>query len=186
MALLDANLQFSNAQVVTATAASTGTLDLASMTMKTTTFTPGDAGNIGPNQTYFGEDLGIGSGRGEPRVTVEVGVAMDTLTTLQLAFQGAPDNATAHASGNISDLTFVTFVETGTIALALLTAGARIWSVAWPKRKIAAALSRFVRLNYTVVGSSNVAGTINADVGLGGDDAQDTLIQYGSGYTVGA
>jgi hypothetical protein len=187
MGMLDAQLQFSSGQAVTASAQSTNFYDQLTGALLTTTFTPTPTGAIWPvNETYFGEDLGLGKGPGTPRVVVEVGTAFATLTSLQIQFQGAPMNSTAFASGNRSDLVFATYIQTDTIAVALLTAATRVASFDWPMRKTGQSLPRFVQLNYVVGGSSATAGTITADVTLGDDDAQSTLSQYGSNYHVAA
>lgn len=185
MAMLDKQLQFSNGQAITATAASTNVLDLLTSDQDTTTFNTAPSSTFG-NATFFGEDLGIaGPSVGTPQVQVMSGAAAFlTLTSLNIQFQGAPNNATAQASGLISDLTFVTYIETGTIAVALLTASKMIARFAWPKRQIAAALPRFVRLNYVVAGSNATAGSLTADVANATPDAVDTLGQYPSGYKV--
>ena len=187
MGMLDAQLQFSAAQAVTASAQSTNFYDQLTGQLLTTTFTPTPTGAIWPvNETYFGEDLGIGKGPGTPRIVVETGTVFATLTSLQIQFQGAPMNNTAFGSGNRSDLVFVTYIQTDTIAVALLTANTRIASFDWPMRKTGQALPRFVQLNYAVAGSNATTGTINADITLGDDDAQSTLSQYGSNYHVAA
>jgi hypothetical protein len=189
MGMLDASLQFSSAQAITASAQSTNFYDALTGQLLTTAFTPTPTGAIWPvNETYFGEDLGIGKGAGTPRVIVEVGTAFATLTSLQIQFQGAPVNGTAFISGNRSDLLFVTYIQTDTIAVALLTANTRIASFDWPMRKAPAtiALPRFYQLNYVVAGSNATTGTVNADVTLGDEDAQGTLQNYGSNYHVAA
>lgn len=181
--MLDANLQFSNAQAITVDAASTGFYDQLAGTMGTTTFTnpPETHGNA----TYFGEDLGIGKGVGTPRVVVTVGTAFLSIVTLTIEFRTAPDNVTAHASLLRSDLTFTPAIVTPAIALALLTANTRIASFDWPKRKVGQALPRFVDLNYDV-STSATAGTVTTDVTLGEDDATGTLGQYPSNFVVAA
>ena len=187
MGMLDANLQFSAAQAVTGSAQSTNFYDQLTGTLGTTTFTPSPAGYIIPvNETFFGEDLGIGKGPGTPRVQVNVGTAFLTLTSLQVQFRGAPENSTAHGTGNRSDLTFAIYMQTDTIALSLLTANTRIASFDWPMRKTGQGLPRFVDLNYVVGGSNATAGTLTADVTLGDEDAQSTLPQYGSNFHVAA
>jgi hypothetical protein len=189
MGMLDASLQFSAAQAITVTAQSTNFYDALTGQSLTTTFTPTPTGAIWPvNETYFGEDLGIGKGAGTPRILVEVGTAFATLTSLQIQFQGAPLNNTAFGNGLRSSLTFVTYIQTDTIALSLLTANTRIASFDWPMRKAPAtiALPRFYQLNYVVAGSTETTGTVNADVTLGDEDAQATLQQYGSNYHVAA
>lgn len=184
MGMLDLQLQFSNAQAITATAASTSFYDALTGDIDTTTFAKSPANIIPVNETFFGEDLGIGKGLGTPRVVVNVGTAFLTLTSLQVAFRGAPNNATAQASGNRSDLTFTNYILTDTIALALLTINTRIAAFDWPMRKTGATIPRFYDLNYVVAGSNATAGTVTSDVTIGDDDAQTTLNQYGSNYKV--
>lgn len=184
MGMLDATLNFSLAQAITASAASTNFYDQLNGSSGTTTFTPSPPNIFSVTQTFFGEDLGIGKGLGTPRVVVNTGTAFATLTSLQIQFQGAPENSTAHASGNRSDLTFVTYIQTDTIAVALLTANTRIAAFDWPMRKTGQALPRFVQLNYVVGGSNATTGTITSDVTIGDDDAQTTMAQYGRNYSV--
>jgi hypothetical protein len=189
MGMLDLSLQFSNAQAVTASAQSTFFYDQLTGQQLTTTYTPTPAAIFSSTQTFFGEDLGIGKGPGTPRVVCNVIQAFNTLTTMTIQFQGAPENATSHASGNRSDLVFVTYIQSDTIALALLTANTRVFAFDWPMRKVNAnwaGLPRFVQLNYVVAGSSATLGTITSDVTLGDDDAQTTLPQYGRNYAVAA
>jgi hypothetical protein len=185
MGMLDASLQFSAAQAVTASAASTNFYDQLTGQSLTTAYTPTPAGtSFSVNQTFFGEDLGIGKGPGTPRVVVNTGTAFATLTSMQIQFRGAPENVTSHASGLRSDLVFVIYIETDTIPVAALTANTRIASFDWPMRQTGKALPRFIDLNYAVTGSNATTGTINADVTLGDDDAITTLSQYGSNYKV--
>lgn len=183
--MLDANLQFSDGQAVTASAASTYMYDQLTGEKETTTFQTVPKNTWG-NATYFGEDLGIGQGVGTPRVVVSVGTAFLTLTSLTVEFQAAPNNITAQASGNRSDLTFVTSMRAAAIGVALLTLNTRIASFDWPMRSAGQPLPRFVQLLYTVGGSNASAGTLKADVTLGPDDATGTMGQYPSGYAVGA
>jgi len=185
MGMLDAKLQFSAGQVITASAQSTYFYDQLTADQDTTTFNTSPS-DIWGTATYFGEDLGIGKGLGTPRILVNTGTVFATLTSLQVAFQGAPNNATAQASGNRSDLVFVTYIESAAIGVALLTANSRIMSFDWPMRETGQALPRFVQLDYIVGGSSATTGTITADVTLGDDDATNTLPQYPNNYSVAA
>lgn len=185
MGMLDASLQFSNAQAVTASAASTYFYDQLTGQQLTTTFTPAPPAITG-RATYFGEDLGIGKGLGTPRVVVNVGTVFATLTSLTIAFQGAPNNSTAAGSGNRSDLTFVDYIRTDAIGVSLLTANTRVAAFDWPRRAVGRDLPRFIQLYYTVGGSNATTGTLTADVTLGDDDAQDTLKNLTNNYTVAA
>lgn len=185
MGMLDSRLQFSNAQAITADAASTYMYDQLTGDQDTTTFDTAPK-NIWGSATYFGEDLGIGKGLGTPRVVVNVGTVFATIVTLQIQFQGAPNNSTAQASGNRSDLTFVTYIETDDIPLAALTANTRIASFDWPMRRTSVSgLPRFVQLNYNVA-TSATTGTLTSDVTLGDDDAQGTLQKTSANYSVAA
>lgn len=190
MGMLDAKLQFSNAQTLTASAASTYMYDQLTGDQDTTTFDI-TSSYVHGQSTYFGEDLGIGKGAGTPRVVVNIGTAVTTggaTTGITFAFQGAPNNVTAAASGLRSDLTFVAYMQTASLALSALTANTRILAFDWPMRATpnAVGLPRFVQLYYTADGGSAGGGTITADVTLGDDDAQATLQQYPNNYTVAA
>lgn len=183
--MLDDKLTFSDAQAITATAASTYMYDQLTGEKDTTTFDTTPKAQWGPNATYFGEDLGIGQGMGTPRVVVNTGAAaFATLTSLAILFQGAPNNVTAQASGLRSDLVFVTYMQTPVILTALLTASQQIASFDWPMRALGNALPRFVQLDYVVAGSNATAGTVTSSITLGPNDAQGTLGQYPSGYSV--
>lgn len=183
--LMDQNLQFSNAQAVTATALSTKAIDLlAGVAIASAGAYTTPASIIG-NAATFGMDFGIGMHSGIPRV---VGTAIAAFTaggagTMQVQFQGAADSA----SGTLAGYTWVTYGQTDTIAKTLLTASTRIFSFDWPMRKIGAALPRFVVLNYVVATGPMTAGTVTADVAMGGsDDALGTLGQYPANFTVAA
>lgn len=182
MALQDQNLVLSNAQAVTATAASTNTYDLETGLLVTTTFTKTPAAIIG-NATYFGEDLGFGRGKGTPAIEVFSGSGTPAAaTSLQVSFQGAPMNNTAFASGNVSDLTFTPYIQTGAIPLASILASSRICVFDYPARQVKIGMPRFVNLNYIVAGSNFTGLTLTSYINLGGTSAQDTLGQYASNY----
>lgn len=184
--MLDQKLQFSEAQAITATAASTYMYDLLTGESLTTTFTPTPPSDWG-NATYFGEDLGIGQGPGTPRVVGSTVAAFAPGTgTVTVQFQGAPENATAHGNGLRSALVWTTYIQTDAVAGSLLTANSEAFSFDWPKRKPGQELPRFVQLNYVVASGPFTGGTINAGVSLGPNDAVGTLGKYSSNYTVGA
>lgn len=102
------------------------------------------------NATVFGADMGVGRGI---RVGCLVGTALTGGTSMNVAFQGAPDNG-SNAPG-----TYTTFAETGAIPTADLTAGARIGTFDVPRALPDGSLVRFVRLLYTPVGTFS-GGTI--------------------------
>lgn len=183
MALMDINLQFSNAQAITSTALSTNAIDLLAgvKTASASAYTT-PAAIIG-NVSVYGAEFGIGSTGGVPRV---VGNAVAAFTsgggsaTLTVQFQGAKDSG----SGTLSGYSWVTYAQTGTIGQSALTASTRIFSFDWPHRQVAAALPRFVVLNYVVASGPMTGGTVTTDIQMGGDDGQATLIQYPSNFTV--
>ncbi len=179
--LTDNNLVLSNAQAVTATAASTNAYDIETGTTFATSFV--NPNDIIGNATYFGEDLGLGRGKGEPTWQVFTGPGTPAVaTSLQLQFRGAPDNVTAHASLLRSDLTFVIYIETDAILLASILASQRIADYAIPRRRHAAALPRFYDCNYVVGGSSFTGLTLTTYITTGDTSAQTTLGQYASNY----
>jgi hypothetical protein len=177
--LADQNLVLSSAQAITATAQSTnaydilngGTLAVASGAYTTNAI-------IG-NASVFGEDLGLGRGKGTPAIEVFSGTGTPiTATSLQIALQGAVDAGT----GNTSGLTYTTYIETGAIPIASILASARLAAFDFPRRQVKSAMPRFIALDY-IVGGSNFSGlTVNAYVNLGGTSAQDSLGQYASNY----
>jgi hypothetical protein len=179
--LMDQNLVLSAAQAVTATAASTNTIDLlqglAIATGAGTYPVPPNA--IIGNATFFGEDLGLGRGKGEPVFVVTTGSGTPAAaTSLQIAVQGAVDNG----GGTIAGLTFVPYIETRAIPLASIAASTRIATIAWPRREQGQGLPRFINLNYIVVGAAFTGLTLSADITLGPDTAQGTLGQYPANY----
>ena len=181
--LTDQNLVFSDGQAITATAASTNTYDIELGTMITTALTAVPAAIIG-NATYFGEDLGLGRGVGTPTAVVFTGSGTPiTATSLQIAFQGAPLNATAAGNGLVSSLVFTVYIETDAIPLASILASIRLAEFDLPRRSPpGVAMPRFLNFNYTV-GGSNFAGlTLKTYIALGDTSAQNTLGQYASNY----
>jgi hypothetical protein len=181
--MLDINGQFSSAQAVTATALSTKAIDLrqglAIPSGGAYTNPPDIIGNV----ALFGMDFGIGNTQGVPRI---VGTAIAAFTaagaaTMQVQFQGVVDPN----NGTLAGAAWVTYGQTDTIAKTLLTASTRIFSFDWPMRKIGQALPRFVVLNYVVATGPMTAGTVTADLSVGGaDDATGTLGQYPANFTV--
>lgn len=140
--ILDNNWVFSNGQALTVTAASTNQIDL-------TGAGSGNAPNLSfGNATTFGEDLGTGTGGEVPQIIALIGATTPTGgTSINVQFQGAPDNG-SNAPG-----AFTTYVETGVIPIAQLSANALLMRIAYPRRIIGIALPRFIRLNYTIVGT---------------------------------
>jgi len=135
--LLDVLTQFSDAQAITASAASTNVVDLGA------SGTP----------VYSSKALNNDSGRGCPiSLLIQVTEDFATLTSLTVAFETDDDVAFGSA----------TVLNEQTIAVADLLAGRTFNPSFVPKY-----LERYVRLNYTVTGSDATAGTITAAMTAG-------------------
>lgn len=168
---LDSQLQFSNAQAVTVTAASTNVIDLAGLGSGNTVT------NIIGNATVFGMDIGVGDVPGTPKLLVSTIAAFVGGTSINVQFQGAIDN------GSGSPGTWNTYAESGAILTASLTANTQILKIDVPEviPDPGGPLPRFLRLNYLVVGTYT-GGTINADIIR---DRQDwTAGKYPSNFAV--
>lgn len=132
--ILDKTLEFSDAQAITATAASTNVIDL------------------GATGTPFGgvaltRNLGIGP---EIPVSVRVVTSFATLTSLTVAVQTSPDNSTW------------TTIESGRVVpVAELIAGHQFSVPCCLEEGVKV---RYVRLNYTVTGSNATAGAVSAGI----------------------
>jgi len=179
MALQDQNLVLSSAQAITATARSTLAYDLLNgNTLASAAGAYTSVAIIG-NATTFGEDLGLGRGKGTPSIEVFSGPGTPiTATSLQISFDGAPDAGT----GNTSGVTYVPYIQTRAIPIASILASSRLAQFDWPRREVRQAMPRFVSLNY-IVGGANFAGlTVTSYINLGGTSAQDSLGQYASNY----
>jgi phage tail protein X len=167
--ILDNQLCFSSAQtlvVATPGVASTNSYDVSG--------SPLNGVNVGPNDTQLTVDFGIGDGL-RPKIAASIVAACTTATgaTLNVQFQGSTDT-----------VTWTTYVETGPVAAALLTANTRIAAFDWPVRQIGAAVPRYYRLYYALAAGSFLTGSITACVALQ-QDAVDNLMTTGAGFTVG-
>jgi hypothetical protein len=122
--------------------------------------------NIIGNRSTFGADLGVGGLR--PQLEVPVVVAFVGGTSLNVAFQGAPDPGSASnytpAAGD-----WKTLVETGAILTASLTAQQVLARFDWPPAFPPGLNARFLRLLFTPVGTFT-AGTVGAIVTMVRDD----------------
>lgn len=175
MTILDRLYQFSDGQdlsQVVGTYASTDIFDLHG-----TGLLPTLAAGQGAR------DMGVGD---KPSLKLMVQVvevfASAGAATLQIHFQGAPDN------GSGAPDTYVTFASSPLIALANLTAGARLWDIDWPRPPAGVDFPRFVRLLYQVATATTTTGTVSAWVVLDRIDqpSQDgvRLGGYPAGITV--
>ncbi len=142
--ILDKLLMFSEAQAITATAASTDVIDLSPM--------KGTKRDIG-----VGEPL-------EFWATVNTTATAGGAATLNVQLQTSADNST-----------WVTLYDSGTLALASLTAGKRILST-----KVPAGVLKYLRVNYVVATGPLTAGAFTAGINLD----VDANYSYPSGFTV--
>lgn len=159
--ILDINLALSTNQAITATAVSTGVIDLAGV----------GVGQPAPNRfgtaTSFGEDIGIGDGASPPNLLCQVGTSFAGGTGLQVQLQAAVDTDNTGTPG-----TWETIAETDSIPEAQLTAGTKIGEFTIPPRYPGQGFPRFYRLNYVVSGGPFTAGAIGyAGIITGRDDA---------------
>lgn len=132
--IIDNNLVLSNNQAITATAASTNSIDLGA---------PG---------TPFGSPVpveqDIGKGNGIP-IALNVAQAFNNLTSLAVALQVSTDNATWKE------------VVTHTYLLADLNA---VKQLDFPAQLPIGVNARYMQLNYTVVGTAPSTGQIFAAI----------------------
>lgn len=153
--ILDSTLQFDPAgTAITASAASTNVLDLGI--------------NSGvPNSAAGGgaRDLGIGDDPALKLLIISNGAfaSADGTATLNIQFQGAPDN------GSGAPGTYTTYAESGALTITQLNSypggvaqGVKLFRIDVPEREAGSPLPRYYRLNY-VVGTENfTAGTVQA------------------------
>ncbi|EKF8821446.1 hypothetical protein AAAW47_002837 [Cronobacter sakazakii] len=134
--ILDKLLMFSEAQAVTASAASTDVIDL---------------GPIDGTR----RDIGVGYPL-ELFVTVNTTATAAGAATVNFQLQTSPDNST-----------WTTLYDSGSVALASLTAGKRVVST-----KVPAGVQRYLRLNYSVGTGPLTAGAFTAGINLDVDNNQ--------------
>lgn len=139
--IVDNTLVFSDSQAITATAASTNIIDL------TASGTP-----AGRNAIPLIRDIGMGES--DVQVAVEVTQTFNNLTSLKIAIEVATDAA------------FTTPVEVAskTYLAAVLVSGAQL---PFPAEIPEGANLRYLRLNYTVVGTAPTTGKLFAGVVAG-------------------
>lgn len=115
--------------------------------------------NIIGNATVFGEDIGVGGGGPQPTLLVTVGTVFATSdsATLNVQLQGAVDAGTpTYLPG-----TWITLVESGPQAAAVLTAGQVIARFDLPPAVPPGTLPRYLRLLFvTPTGTQFTTGTI--------------------------
>lgn len=116
-------------------------------------------------------DMGVGDNPAL-KLTCIVATTFTGGTSLQLQFQGAPNNAGVPGA-------WTTYAESAAIAEADLVAGRYILPIDVPRPPPGIGLPRFYRLQYVTVGTHG-AGTLRAYLNL---DRQDSVI-YPAGVTV--
>ncbi|GAB0504963.1 hypothetical protein KU15F69_18680 [Escherichia coli] len=132
--ITDKLLMFSEAQAVTASAASTDVIDLV----------PIDGTR---------RDIGVGYPL-EFWATVNTTATAAGAATLNVQLQTSPDNST-----------WTTIYDSGTLALAALAAGKRLFST-----KVPAGVQRYLRVNYVVATGPLTAGAFTAGINLDVDN----------------
>ncbi|ECO8538853.1 hypothetical protein FXR31_24590 [Salmonella enterica] len=132
--ILDKLLMFSEAQAVTASAASTDVIDL---------------GHIDGTR----RDIGVGYPL-EFWANVNTTATADGAATLNVQLQTSPDNST-----------WTTLYDSGTLALAALTDGKRLFSA-----KVPAGVQRYLRVNYVVGTGPLTAGAFTSGINLDVDN----------------
>lgn len=137
--IFDAQTRFSNAQAITASAASTNVIDLLA------------AGIPFGHTVAVTRDLGVNSEMAEAELQIQVTEAFATATSVKVAVQTDDNSAFSSAA---------TILETEAIPIASLIAGYVFNIDEFPFRT----RERYVRLYYTVAGSDATAGKITAGV----------------------
>jgi len=147
--MLDGLLAFSlpAGDVPTATATSGNIIDLHLVGI------PVLANNQGARDMGIGDDPAL-------KLLVQVTAAFAGGTSLAVALQGATDN------GSGAPAAFSTWWTGPAVALASLTAGARLYDMDMPRPPAGIAVPRFLQLNYVIVGTMSGGGTLKAYIVL--------------------
>lgn len=164
--ILDGLLQFSSAQLITASADSTNVIDLGISGL------PASASGGGARDIGIGDDPAM-------KVLVIVTAVFATLTSLQVLFRGAPD------SGTGTEGSYTTMVSGPVVLLAQLVVGARLLDIDVPRQVPNQALPRFLKLNYTVGGSSATTGSVSSYLVLDRHDLPEQANAVLGGYVPG-
>lgn len=138
MTIFDTTLQFSNAQAVTATVASTNLIDL------------GATGTSYGHAAALLRDNGIGA---RVPLLAQIVEAFNNLTSIDIALEGSIDEA----------FTSPVVIENQTILLAAAVLGRQLKLDFLPRGTI----YRYLRMKYTVAGSAPTTGKITAGIVAG-------------------
>lgn len=125
-------------------------------------------------------DLGIGDGEGTPNVAVLVGTGITSSCgnlRLNAQFQGSTDSKT-----------WTTYMESGPLSTASFVANQWVFRGRVPARPEGVSLPTYYRLNLALTGNGSAegisTGTVIGGIVLDRADADDTIGQYPSGFTV--
>ena len=126
---------------------------------------PSTADFIG-DRTIWGEDAGVGKPSPQVEVLVTTALTTGNAATLNVAFQGALEDATTHLPG-----TWRTLVETGYMAVADLGLGAVAARFDFPPSFPVNFMPRFLRLLFQPLAATHfTAGAVLAPVTMVRDD----------------
>jgi hypothetical protein len=142
---------------------------------------PALSGSSGTGAGGGARDLGVGD---DPalKVLVDVTVAFDNITSLQIIVQGTHDDGT----GIPYATDWTTMASGPVVALAQLTAGARICDIDLPRPAPGQAMPRYLRLGYVQVASSpNDSGLLVGTLVLDRFDQPVGSTNALSGYPAG-
>ncbi|MFA7278760.1 MAG: Bbp16 family capsid cement protein [Sterolibacterium sp.] len=160
--------QFSLAQELTTTAASTNLFDI---TGAGPGVAPAMIGSGGLN-TAIGVDIGAGDGVATPEVLVSIDVTGTGAGTVTIVLEAAPDN------GSYSPGTYYTVYSSGAFVGTTLNAGDTL-KFPVPPIPQDAALPRFYRINYVIAGS--FTATLTANLLLNAPDLRQPTL-YGNNF----
>ena len=170
--ILDSLLQFDaaiNLAQVAGTYNSTNVLDLGSSSGVPTSANGGGARDIG-----IGDDNML-----QLLVQVTTTFTSGGAGTLQVNFQGAPDN------GSGAPGAWTTYESSAVYALASLIAGARLMDTSVPRPPAGVVIPRFLRLTYVIGTATMTAGIVESFItGQRFDQIEQTNAVLG-GYPVG-
>ena len=147
--IIDASMIFDQNVPVTVSRVSTNSIDLQGILITSGSQYGG---------ALQGRDLNGGDGIQVPKMFALVMTTFTGGTSLNVQFQGAPDN------GSGSPGTYNTFAETGAIPVASLIAGFRVFEIDLPGPISNFPLPRFVQLNYVTVGTFTTGALYSAVV----------------------